>query len=211
MKTYQPSWVDLAIVAVLILGMMRGRKRGMSEEMLDVLKWVSIIVVGSYLYEPVGQFLSENSPFSLLSCFTTVYALVILVFLGLFSMVKRAVGTKLVESDCFGDSEYYLGVFAGAFRYGCILLVALSFLHARYYSPGEVTSSRQTQLNDFGMVLFTFSEVQAEIFKRSILGTLTEEYLSPLMIEPTSPQDKRLGQSGRGVRARERRINEILE
>jgi len=211
MNIYQPSWVDLAIVVVLIIGMVRGRKRGMSEELLDLLKWLVIVVGASFLYEPIGNFMADMTVFSNLSCYIAVYAAIILGVMGLFSLIKRAVGEKLLESDCFGDSEYYLGILAGGFRYLCVLLVVLSFLHARYYSPDEVNARRETQLNNYGMVLFTFSEIQAEIFHRSFLGNLTEEYLYPLMIRPTAPGQKGLGQNRRAVRARERTLNEILE
>src|SRR5687767_11308571 len=60
------NWIDLAVVAVIAIGVTRGRKRGMSEELLDVIKWVMILFACSQLYEPLGSLLATASVFSLL-------------------------------------------------------------------------------------------------------------------------------------------------
>jgi len=43
------NWIDLAIVALIGVGVARGRKRGMSEELLAVIKWVVILFACSRL------------------------------------------------------------------------------------------------------------------------------------------------------------------
>ena len=53
------NWFDIAVALVLLVGMQRGRKRGMSEECLTMLNWVTLVVVCSFAYEPVGQFLAS--------------------------------------------------------------------------------------------------------------------------------------------------------
>jgi uncharacterized membrane protein required for colicin V production len=209
MENLQICWVDLAIVGVLILGMVRGRKRGMSEELLDVLKWVLIVIAGAYFYQPAGDFMADMTPFSLLSCYVSVYLLIMLAVITFFSFLKRAVGEKLLESDCFGDAEYYLGIVAGAIRYACVLLVVMSFINARYYSPDEIASKRKTQMDNFGMVFYTLYEFQGDVFHQSLVGRMTRDYLSSFLIHPTAPEEKSLG--GHSVRARERNFDEILE
>ena len=210
MDFYKPSWVDLAIVVVLIVGMVRGRKRGISEELLDVFKWLVIIVAASYLYEPIGAFMAEMTPFSLLSCYITTYAAIMGGIFLLFSAFKRAVGSKLVESDAFGASEYYLGILAGFVRYACILVVVFSFLNARQYQPHEITANRKVQMDNYGMMLWSGASLQQSIFQESLLGNLTHQYLHVVMIRPTPTEQKRLGNNGRSIRAKERRMNDIL-
>jgi len=210
MEFYKPSWVDLAIVAVLIVGMIRGRKRGISEELLDVFKWLLIIVAGSYLYEPLGAFMADLTPFSLLSCYIATYATIMVTVFLIFGAIKRAVGSKLVESDAFGPSEYYLGIVAGCFRYACILVVVLSFLNAREYQGGEIAANRKVQMDNYGMILWSGASIQRQIFHESLLGSMIKKYFDVVMIRPTPAENKRLGNNGRTIRAKEGRINEIL-
>jgi uncharacterized membrane protein required for colicin V production len=209
MQIYQPSWVDLAIVAILFLGMVRGKKRGMSEELLDVIKWIIVVVAGAYLYEPLGGYLADVTPFSLLSCFITVYSLIILSVVLVFGSIKQAVGEKILESDAFGDAEYYLGIVAGFVRYACVLLVVMSLIHARHYTADEIAQNRKVQMDNFGMVFYTLYEFQGDVFNESILGRSTKDYLSPYLIRSTSPEQKSLGRNG--VRAREQFLHEVLE
>src|SRR5881394_2125757 len=53
------SWVDCAVLILLVVGLWRGRKRGMSEELLDIVKWAIIVVAAGILYEPGGRFLNS--------------------------------------------------------------------------------------------------------------------------------------------------------
>ncbi|HKQ39655.1 MAG TPA: CvpA family protein, partial [Verrucomicrobiae bacterium] len=148
------NFIDLAIVAIIGVGVTRGRKRGMSEELLDVLKWMVILFACSRLYEPLGGMLSTATVFSTLSCYVAVYAMVALVIALIFGAIRRQIGAKLVSSDFFGMGEYYMGMVAGGFRYLCVILVALAFLHARYYSPAELQEDAKTQERNFGSTFF---------------------------------------------------------
>ena len=48
------NWFDLVVLLVLIAGLHYGRKRGMSEELLPLLKWICLVIGCSYIYRPVG-------------------------------------------------------------------------------------------------------------------------------------------------------------
>src|SRR5687767_11559300 len=119
MAYFSFSWVDFAVIIVLLVGVIRGRRRGISEELLDVVKWLGIVAAGCYLYAPLGEILSHKLPFSRLSCYVAVYVGVIIVFQTSFAFLRRQLGEKLVSSDAFGRTEYYLGMGAGAVRYAC--------------------------------------------------------------------------------------------
>ena len=205
------NWVDLAVVAIIAVGVTRGRKRGMSEELLDVIKWVIILFACSRLYAPLGSLLSTASVFSLLSCYVTVYAGVALLIALLFSAIRSQVGAKLIGSDFFGSGEYYLGMVAGGFRYTCIILVAMAFLNARYYSPEELQAQAAQQERDFGSSFFpTFGTFQQSVFQNSLVGSHVRDYLGTFLISSTPPSSKDL-QKHEGVRARERRVNDLLD
>ena len=214
MKTdsFDFSWIDMLIVVVLVFGLVRGRKRGMSEELLDLIKWVLIVFGAAFLYEPAGQFLAQNSVFSLLSCYVAIYSSIALVVVIFFSFVRHGVGQKLVGSDVFGDAEYYLGMIAGMIRYACITLVILAILNARYFSAEELQTENKFQQDNFGSTYFpTISMLQREVFGHSWTGRAARDYLGILLIRPTAPEDKSLGSGGSVVRAREKAVNEMLE
>src|SRR5262245_7489223 len=101
-ESFGLSWVDFAVVLLLIVGLWRGKKRGMSEELLDIVKWAVIVVVCALVYEPAGRFLASMSVFSPLSCYVAVYAGMALIIAITFSFIRRGAGAKLVGSDVFG-------------------------------------------------------------------------------------------------------------
>src|SRR5262245_44630367 len=90
------GWVDFAIVVLLGVGLWRGRKRGMSEELLDILKWAIIVVAAALLYEPGGRLLAKASVFSLVSCYVFAYFLVVALTFGLFALIRSSLGSKIV-------------------------------------------------------------------------------------------------------------------
>jgi uncharacterized membrane protein required for colicin V production len=206
------GWIDLVTVGLIGIGLSRGRKRGMSEELLDMFKWLLIVAAGSYLYQPFGEMLSQATLFSTYFCYLIVYVGIVLFFKILFAGLKRKMGDKLVGSDVFGSGEYYLGMMGGACRYLCILIVGLALLHARYYSPEELKSQAAFQESNFGTAgLFpTLSTLQSEVFNSSFTGTMARQYLGMLLIRSTPPEEKAIGANSI-VRARERAVNETFE
>jgi len=213
MKTedFSLGWVDLAIVGILVIGIIRGRKRGMSEELLDVIKWLSIVAAAGFGYEPMGSFLSGATMFSHLGSYLAMYTLVLLALLLFFAFLKRQLGGKLLGCDLFGSGEYYLGMFAGFIRYACILLVVFALLNARYYSPDEVSSHIKYQLDNYGSMYFpTLFGMQHEVFAESCTGRFIHNYLAPILIRPTSPEEKGLG-AATVLRAREQNVYDVLE
>jgi uncharacterized membrane protein required for colicin V production len=180
------GWVDLLIVVLLGVGVWRGRKRGMSEELLDVIKWVLIVAAAALVYEPLGRFLHDLTPFSLFSCYVTVYLTTLAIVFLTFAAVRRSVGQKVVEAEAFGPAEYYLGMAAGAFRFGCMILVGMSLLNARHFTPEEVRAQEKYQLDNYGSSFFpTLPGIQDAVFKDSYVGKSAREYVFVVFIKPT--------------------------
>lgn len=211
LQSFSVSWFDLLAVILLIIGLRRGQKRGMSEELMDVLQWVVIVVACGTFYEPLGRLLSSNTVFSLLTCYIFTYSMLALIIKLAFHGIRRSIGNKLVEKDTFGRGEYYLGMAAGAFRYGCILLLSMALLHARYFTDTEIQARADYQQDVFGSEFFPgLADVQKDVFARSCTGRLTGTYLSMFLIRSTAPQNKGFD-SRRAIQAREKGINEMLD
>ncbi len=183
------NWFDFALVLVLLLGLQRGRKRGMSEELLTLLRWVALVLVCAFLYQPVGETLANSSRvFGLLSGYVIAYLFLALGVAIIFSLIKRAVGGKLTGSNVFGRGEYYLAMPAGMVRFACMLIAALALLNARLYAPQELRARLAYRQDLYGKDFFPgLDTAQQDVFKRSLTGPWIANNLSFLLIKPTPP------------------------
>lgn len=187
---------DLVVIVVLAAGIYRGRKHGMSEELLNLLTWLAILLGCATIYEPgaelIGQF---TNMFSRLTCYLIAYLSgAVLIFL-LFVGIKRAFSGKLLGSDIFGRTEYYLGMGSGLVRFGCMLLAALALLNSRYFSPTEVRAMEARDIDIYGSDFFPgLHSLQTTVFDRSLTGPWIKENLGFLLIKPTQPESKEFHQ-----------------
>jgi uncharacterized membrane protein required for colicin V production len=187
---------DIVLVAILVLGVFRGRKHGMSEELLNLVKWLVILFGCALAYQPIGKFFSQTSHvFSLLACYLMGYVAAALLVLILFAGIKRALGGKLIGSDIFGAAEYYLGMGSGFVRFSCMVLAALALLNARYFSPSEIRENQKFQNEVYGSNFFPgLQTLQAMVFERSLCGPWIREHLGFFLIKPTETENKEIKQ-----------------
>jgi uncharacterized membrane protein required for colicin V production len=207
----QLNWFDLLVMGLVAFGIWRGRKRGMSEELLDVFQWLCIVVIGAMAYVPVGQMYGSVTHFPPFYANLLAYASVAIGIKLIFAAVKRAAGEKLVQSDAFGRGEYYLGMVAGPIRLTCILMFALSFLHAKYISDSERLATAKMQADNFGSISFpTIGSLQHTIFYESISGTFIRKNLRAQLVQPAFAGLSL--QSGDTIgRQRESAVEEVLK
>lgn len=185
------NWFDVALAAILVAGAFRGRKRGMSQELIPLIKWITLVFTCGLLYHPVAEMIADNTVFSMLTASITAYLGLALVVAVIFAIISRQLGGKIVGSDVFGKSEYYLGIASGMIRFACILVFGLSLLNARYYTQDEIDARnrfvQQNYDNDFFPALF---QVQDLVFRESLAGPVIQKQLSFILIEPMKAQSK---------------------
>ncbi len=182
---------DLVLLAILIGGLVRGRKHGFSVELLSVLKWVTLLLVCAVVYGPAGMAAAEFGSFDLLSAYLLAYLGTALAVFLVFSIIERRVGPKLAGSDIFGHAEYYLGMGSGIVRFACMLLVALALLNARGFSPAELKAMDEFQVNNYGSAVFpTLHSLQVEVFDNSLAGSWIKQDLRFLLISPTQTNQR---------------------
>jgi uncharacterized membrane protein required for colicin V production len=186
MKNLQFNYIDGIILVFLIIGVFRGRKRGMSEELLTFVQWLIIVFVGCLIYKPIGNLLKEHVPFSLLACYVSVYLVFAVIVKLLFSQLQRAVGEKLVGSNFFGESEYYLGMMAGMIRFACVILMLMALINARLISDKERAETARMQSKNFEGISFpTLGSIQQSVLYQSFMGQQVKEHLSFALIRST--------------------------
>lgn len=187
------GWFDIIVLAILVTGIIRGRKHGMSEALMPLLRWLTAVAVAALLYKPIGLFIESQTLLSKLSSFITAYLGCLLVVFILFAVIKRVSGGKPISAERFGKSEYYLGIVGGLVTVCCMLLVALSFLNARRFTSKEIQTRQAYEKDVYGSSFFpTLSSMQSFVFKKSLTGSTLQKVAGGLMIEPTVAKPKKI-------------------
>jgi uncharacterized membrane protein required for colicin V production len=194
------NWFDITVIVVLGFGLFRGRRNGMSKEMLPTLQWVALVLVCGLGYSVVAQLFRNATKLDLLTSDVLGYLLLAFAVWLLINIPKHKFADRLEVSNFFGGSEFYLGMLVGMVRFACILLAALALLNAPFYSEAEITQQDSYDKTNYGGGLYKadyfphISTIQGEVFKKSFIGSVIKNYLGPLLINtvPTvnKPQPK---------------------
>ena len=187
------NWFDFVVFLVLIFGYTRGRKHGMSVEMMYVLQWIAMIFGAAYAYKPAGDYLADNTVLSHLTCYIIAYIVTLGIIRIFFLLIRRAIGGKLVGSNVFGGGEYYLGMIGGVLRYACILIAVMALLNARHYTVKEINTREKYVHDVYGSDFFPgLHSIQKAVFHDSLVGPPVKQYLSFMLIKPTDPENRQI-------------------
>ncbi|HUA69248.1 MAG TPA: CvpA family protein [Candidatus Saccharimonadales bacterium] len=181
------NWFDAVVILVLGFGLFRGRKNGMSKEILPLFQWLAVVFVSGLFYSMVAQLLVQWTGLDPLISYLLGYVILALAVIFVFSLIKRTVGLRLFGSNIFGSAEYYLGMPSGLVRFACILVFALAFLNARHFTASQIEASNNYQDRWYGAHFFpNLYNVQDQVFKQSFTGPYIKDYLGVLLIQPTT-------------------------
>ena len=180
------NWFDILLVVVLASGVGYGRKRGLSETLIPMIRALAIVFSATFLYQPFGKWLVSISNFSLLFCRVAAYILIMITVWVIFIGLKRWLGGKLIGSDAFGKSEYYLGMPAGLVTFACFTITALAVLNARYFTEKEIKAKDAYVKDVYGSDFFPgLHAAQQSVFVESFTGPYIHKHAAILLIEPT--------------------------
>jgi uncharacterized membrane protein required for colicin V production len=179
----QFNYFDGVVLVWLIIGLFRGRKRGMSQELLPVLQWIGIVVAAGLLYQPFYPTIRQYTQFGILASAITAYLLVALGVHLIYLWFKQMFGEKLVEKDPFGRGEFYLGMMAGIVRFACMILVLMALMNSHIESAAERAETEKFQKANFSDIRFpTYGEIQQAVLFQSFSGNLVQSNLKPILI-----------------------------
>lgn len=189
---YQFGWFDLLVVALIVVGFYRGRKRGMSEEFPLLIQWVIILAGGAFLYKPAGELVSDLTGMGKLFWFVMMYLLWAIMVKTVVTWIVRSKGDKVNLADRFGKAEYPLGIVAGMIRFVFVIFFSLALLNARLYSSKELAGMAKFQQDNFGNIsLPTIGSVQASVFRESMVGKVVKDNMDIMLIKGTRPREVR--------------------
>ncbi len=192
------NWFDVMLLLVLGFGVWRGRRNGMSKEVMPMFQWLTLVLVcgmGYPLFAPT--YANTLGTGKLASALLGYFTLALAVWL-VFYILKRIFVPLLTGSNFFGGGEYYWGMFSGMVRFACILLAALALLNAPYFTQADIQARRDYNNRWFGGGQKGFSgdfipnlpTVQEQVFKKSFTGSYLTNYLGTLLIDTTPPAVK---------------------
>lgn len=178
------NWFDILLLIVLLWGVKTGQKRGMSESLLPMIKWMAIVAACGFGYQIFADMMTGT--FSMLASRIMGYLGILIIIWVFFAFIKRAAGGKLAGSDAFKGSEYYLGMIAGLIQFACATVVALAILNVFYTSPKDAKANKAMQMDVYGSDFFpTLHTIQESVFEKSLTGPFIKKNLEFLLIEPT--------------------------
>ena len=182
---------DILLALVLVGGIVHGRKHGLCAELLSTAKWVTLLLACAVSYRAAGTLVAATGLFDLLGCYVFCYLGTALCVFLIFSVIERRLAPKLVGSDIFGRSEYFLGMGFGLVRFTSMLLVGLALLNAREFSRSELLKEEKYQEENYGSNIFPgLHSLQAAVFERSLSGAFIREDLGFLLIQPTPANEE---------------------
>ena len=184
------NWFDLAVVVWLIIGVFRGRKHGMSQELLPLVQWIAVVVATSFLYLPLARLMVQRTGLTLLPCALFSYVFIGCFVYGILGNLKKKLDDAFQEGDYFGGGEYYLGMTSGVIRFICILIAGLALLNSRIVTKAERDATLKMQQQNFESIRFpTFGEVQCAILLDSGTGNIVRAYLPHFLIQTVNATD----------------------
>ena len=192
-KNLRFSYIDGIVLIWLIVGLLRGRKRGMTQEILPCFKWLGIVLLGGYFNQPLAALIRQyaGAAYDMQWSCITAYVLIALGVSLLFALLKHLLGDKLTGSDLFGRCEYYLGILAGLIRYACMLLVLLAIMHSRIVTkaePDAIDAQMKKNLDDIHPPRYVYGCFEQAIFFQSFSGSFVQENLSDLLLPTVRSQ-----------------------
>ena len=203
------NYIDLFVLAWLILGVFRGRKHGMSQELLPLTQWVAIVILCGMFYQPLAVVLKKNTALDYLLANIFGYLIIAAGIRLVFAWLKKALGEKLVGSDLFGRYEFYLGMVAGAARFACMIVCVIAILNSRIVSQAEMEQTEKMQRQNFEGIRFpTYGSFQHAVLFESFSGRLVKSTLNNYLIASVTPESR--GKRDSLAKKQEDQINDIL-
>jgi uncharacterized membrane protein required for colicin V production len=133
MEEFSSSWinpVDLSILGLLLYGLIRGARRGLSRELARLAGLAAILFAGWYFYRPLGEVLLKHSRLSESGAYTTAFLLVLAAALVVVLLLRLAL-QRVLAFSFRGLLERGGGALAGGLQMlivGAALIYALGLL-----------------------------------------------------------------------------------
>lgn len=142
--------VDIVIMALLLFGMIRGARKGLSGELADVISIAAAFFAGWVFYEPLGTYFRTNTRLSETGSYIAAF-FAVLVGAYLLMRVLRLVLQHVMEFSFKGKIERVGGALAGLAHAG---VVTASLILVVGLLPDRALHYNFVENSVFGLVLY---------------------------------------------------------
>ena len=190
------NWFDGLVVVILGLGLWRGRKNGMSKEVMSLFQWLTLILASGMGYDLFAPTYANTIGTGKATSAVLGYCTLALATWLVFYILRGIFVPRLTGSNFFGGGEYYLGMISGMIRYACMLVAALALLNAPFYTTADIQAHNAYVQRWFGGGMYSgnyfpsVDTVQDHVFKKSFIGSGIKKYLGELLIDTAQPTVK---------------------
>ena len=181
------SWFDGVVIVLLGVGVFKGKKHGMSEELFPLMAWLAVAVGAGMLYQPVGNFLAEHVRIPRYWIMVLTYIFIAFMLHTIFTVIRKKAKDQVQKIDIFGKMEYFLGMIAGALKVACMIVVGVSLFCSKIVTEEEVKRDRAKQENDLGTTFFpTRKTAHYDIVYGSFTGDFLRNKVPNLVMQPVT-------------------------
>lgn len=120
------NWLDYCFLAVLLISMIFGLRRGFVREVVSLIFWILALALPTFLgpvLAPSLSFISKNQSVQIGASFAFVFVVVFIVGFIVNFMLR-----KVVDHSSFSGANRFGGLIFGLFRGVAILAVIVSFV-----------------------------------------------------------------------------------
>jgi uncharacterized membrane protein required for colicin V production len=186
------GYFDAILLVWLLVGLLRGRKHGLTQELLPALQWTCIVLLAGFFNQPLGALLIQYTDGGLDALWSRIIAYGLIGFGTslVFAMLKRWLDDRLTGSDVFGRYEYYLGMLAGTARFACMALALMAVMHSRIVTQAEldaIDAQMKKDKFDFHPPRYFYGRVEQAVFNQSFTGRMVQESVPDILIPTVAP------------------------
>ena len=140
------NWIDLGLIAIVILSMWTGWKKGFILGTLDLLTWIGSIVAGFFFYKYLATFFEEYIPAFGVWTFPVAFILTILLARVILSLITGSLIRNTPESAHKNKANQYLGIFPGAVHGAVNAVILAALLLVLPLSDGLSADTRKSKI-----------------------------------------------------------------
>ena len=186
------AWFDIVAVTLIVVGIFHGRKKGMSQELFNTLKWLPMLTISVLVYLPIGKLILRFAPIPPIYGYTGAYVLVNVALATIFTKIRKKVADKMSGSDVFGRAEFPLGMVAGAFQYSCMIVMFMAILNATPVDEDALLRQAATQKKALGENFFpSLGYIHKDVLYVSIAGQTVRDFLGNQLMRHVEPPSKK--------------------
>lgn len=169
------NWIDILLVAIVMLAAWAGYKRGFILGALEILSWLGSLAGAFFLYQYVAVFFQKILPVLGVWTMPLAFLLVLIVIRTVFSFASGAILRKAHKDAHHTTANKALGILPGAINGIIYAIIISALLLVLPLSDGLSADARESKIaNEFGNQVAWLDEKLAPVFDEAVRKSMTK-------------------------------------